>query len=193
MDLPEDFKVTSELLWKSALFFFLIDLGMVSLLALYVKPDKFRQLKWHLAVATAVVFAAIWTWVLANFWDSVYGYVFPAWTRQFIPPFMTLLFTAVGLHFWWLALRIPGIPVVSYCLLGGLWGMITHLNAIRSGILEKPPLLQGADPAAAVVFAIIEFIFYWCIVTNMAFLVDLGIRMLGDLRLKKFPRPVSNR
>ena len=37
--------------------------------------------------------------------------------------------------------RIPGRSVVNYCLLGGLWGALTHMWAIHRGILDKPPMV----------------------------------------------------
>jgi len=37
------------------------------------------------------------------------------------------------------------------------------VHAIMRGILEKPSMLQGSNPAAAVVIAAFEFIFYWCV------------------------------
>src|SRR5574341_2154410 len=37
-----------------------------------------------------------------------------------------------------------------------------------------PPALQGANPVAAVVIAIFEFIFYWCIILGVAALWDYG-------------------
>jgi hypothetical protein len=64
-------------------------------------------------------------------------------------------------------LRLPGHPVLSFCLLGGLWGMITHVWAVYLGILDKPPMLQGAGAAAAIVIAAFEFIFYWCIILSI--------------------------
>jgi hypothetical protein len=54
-------------------------------------------------------------------------------------------------------------PVVWYCLLGGFWGVVTHTLAVFSGIVSKPPPLQGASPAAAVGIALFEFTFYWCV------------------------------
>jgi hypothetical protein len=32
------------------------------------------------------------------------------------------------------------------------------------GVVSKLPVLQGTSPAAAVVIAFFEFIFYWCII-----------------------------
>ena len=50
----------------------------------------------------------------------------------------------------------------------GLWGIITHVIAILRGILDKPPMLKGSDPFAALAISFFEFIFYWCVCLAMA-------------------------
>jgi hypothetical protein len=52
---------------------------------------------------------------------------------------------------------------MNFCISGGIWGLLTHILAIQRGILEKPPMLQGASPIAALTLATVEFIFYWSI------------------------------
>lgn len=181
MTLPPDFKVTSHMLWMGALIFALIDAGFVPLLAWRIQPVTFRQVKWILVTTTAIFWSGLWTWALVNFWDSVYRYVFPAWARWLIPPAYGLLFAGVGLLSWWLALRMPGNPVLGFCLLGGLWGMITHLWAVFLGIVDKPPMLQGATPAGAVIMAVFEFIFYGCMILGVAALLDSARRWFKGL------------
>jgi hypothetical protein len=46
--------------------------------------------------------------------------------------------------------------------------MVTHVWAVHLGIVDKPPMLQGASPVAAVVFAVFEFTLYWCIILSVA-------------------------
>jgi len=181
MTLPPDFKVTSEMLWQATLILAVIDVGFIPLLAWRIKPLVFRRLKWALLATTAIFWSTLWIWALVNFWDSVYRYVFPDWARWLIPPAYGLLFAAVGLVFWWLALRCPGNAVVGFCLLGGLWGMITHIWAVYRGIVDKPPMLQGVDPVAAIVVAVFEFMFYWCIILSVALLLQLGRQWLRAL------------
>lgn len=178
---PPDFTVTSEMLWLGTLIFAVIDAVFVPILAWRIRAATFRQFKWTLVTATAIFWSAIWTWALVNFWDSVYHYVFPAWARWLIPPVYGLLFAGVGLLFWWLAIRLRGNPVASFCLLGGLWGMMTHLWAVHLGIVDKPPVLQGVAPAAAVIVAVFEFMFYGCIILSMAALLHQGWRWLRSI------------
>ena len=171
MTLPPDLRVTTNVLWRGALFFALIDAVFVSVLAWRITPERFRQLKWTIVVTTGVVWGIIWLLMAGFAWEPVYHYVFPEWARWLIPPTYGLAFAAVGWLFHRLALRLPGHPVINLCLLGGLWGMVTHIWAIYRGILDKPPMLQGASPVAAAVMPIFEFVCYWCIILSVSSLV----------------------
>jgi hypothetical protein len=169
--LPPDINLTSEVLWRGTFVFALIDLGFVPLLAWRIKPIRFRQLKWPLVITTAVFWSMLWAWVLSWAWDSVYCYVLPDSIREWLPVLQGLHFSIVALFFWWFALRFSN-PVVGFCLFGGLWGMVTHVWAVYLGIVDKPPIMRGASPVAAVTIAIFEFMFYWCVILSIASLVS---------------------
>jgi hypothetical protein len=159
-----DLKVTSEILWKGALLFAVMDLVFVSVIIKIVKPSDLLKMKWSLVIVMALFFTFLFGFITSYlFWDSVYSYVFPVWARWIIPPLYGLLFSVAGLFFWWIATRSLKRQVFIFCLLGGLWGVITHILAIQRGILHKPPMLTGANPYAALTIAAFEFIFYWCI------------------------------
>ena len=164
-----DLKVTTEVLWRGTLIFAVVDTLYVAVLTRQIKAETFRQIKWPLVITTGIfwllLLLTLMSWL---FWEPVYHYVFPAWARWFIPPVYGLLFAATGYLFWWLASRLPGNPIVYWCLLGGLWGMITHSWAIYRGILDKVPMLQGASPIATVVLPIFEFAFYYCVILSLA-------------------------
>ena len=173
MAFTTEVKVTTEILWKGALFFTLTDVIFVLILIRLIKPADFYKMKWRLVVFMAIFFCALFGLVASYiFWDSVYCYVFPAWSRWIIPPVYGLLFASYGLLVWWLSFRLRTNAVMNFCLFGGLWGIITHILAIFNGILEKPPMLQFADPVAAVVLAAFEFIFYWCVCLSVTFLIQ---------------------
>lgn len=171
--LSPDARVTTEILWKGAAVFAVVDAVYIAVLARLIEPERLRRMKWALVATMAVFFTLLWG-VLASyyFWGSVYGYFFPEWIRWVLPPLYGVLFAAVGLLCWWIAARLPGNAVVRFCLLGGVWGMATHTWAVYRGIVEKPPLLRGASPVAAVGIAIFEFVFYWCVCLSIAALVE---------------------
>jgi hypothetical protein len=168
-----EIKVTTEILWEGAFFFALIDVIFVAILTRLIKPADFYKMKWRLVVIMAIFFCTLFG-VLVSFvfWDSVYCYVFPAWARWIIPPVYGLLFASFGLFVWWLSFSLRTNAVMNFCLFGGLWGIMTHIWAIYRGILEKPPMLQGANPFAAVIIAAFEFIFYWCVCLSLTFLAQ---------------------
>jgi hypothetical protein len=173
--MPGDVKATSELYWTSALVAALIDVGFVVILAWRIRPHRLRQLQEALVVAGVIFWSILWAWVLWSFWDCCYSYVFPGWARWLIPPAYGLLFGSAGLALWWLALRLPGNPVASFCLLGGLVSLPGHLWAIYGRrMLEKVPILQGVSPSSALVFGVPEFILYWSMIMVIATLLRWG-------------------
>lgn len=169
------------MLWLGTLIFVTIDAVFVPILAWRINSTTFRRCKWALSFTTAIFWSALWTWGLVNFWDSIYHYVFPAWAHWLIPPIFGLLYAGISILFWWLALRLRGNAAANFCLLGGLWGMTTHLFAVSIGIVDKPPVLQGAAPVAAVIIAIFEFMFYWCVILSVAVLLHHGWHKLRNV------------
>lgn len=170
--MPDDLKITSGLLYQGVLVFALMDVVFVSLLVWRVREGTFRRLKWHLVAAAALVWWGIWMWAIGNFWESVYSYVFPAWARTWAPWIAFAAAGGVTLGLWKLTLRIRRNVVLTFCLMGGSLGVLTHLWAVYRGIVTKPPMLQGASPLGAVVIAFFEFIFYWCVILTLATVMD---------------------
>lgn len=183
MSLPGDGRITTEMLLAGALIFALVDAAFLPLLAWRVRRELFAEARWFLAGATALFWFGVWSLVLAAFWDTVYRYVFPAWAQMFIPPVYGAAFGGLSLLFWRLARGRRTHPAVIFCLLGGCWGILTHILAVQLGIVTKPPALQGASPVAAVVIAAFEFTFYWCIITTAG--------VLAKLASMRFRRPVG--
>jgi hypothetical protein len=164
-------KVTSDILWKGAIFFALIDVFLITILIKFIKAEDLRKIKWKLIIYMAIFFCLLFGSIVSIiFWDSVYSHVFPASMRWIIPPAYGLLFSLIGLFFWWLAFKLPSNPVMNFCISGGFWGFLTHILAIHRGILDKPPMLQGASPIAALTLATFEFIFYWSICLGFTYL-----------------------
>ncbi len=172
--IPEGAKITTQVLIWGTIMFAAMDSFMVPLLAWRIRNEVFARMKTPLLIVTGFFWFGMWMWMVTGFWEPVYRFVFPGWARWVIPPVYGLLFTGVCLVFIWLAKKLGGRHAFNFLLLGGLWGMCTHLLAVELGIVSKPPPLQGASPVAAVVIAIFEFIFYWCIITIIA----RGVTML---------------
>jgi hypothetical protein len=166
--ITQDIRITTFLLLKGALIFALLDGICLPLLNWSIQPIFFKKMKWALIITTGLVWFTIWWLVLTYFWNDVYTFVFPAWSRIFIPLAFGLLNAGVSSGIWFLSQKSANHPVLLFCSLGGIWGMLTHLLAIYRGILTLPPMLQGASPLAAILIAIFEYIFYWCMITSLA-------------------------
>ena len=170
--MPDDFKITTELLYRGAFIFALMDAVYIPLLAWRVHEETFRRIKWMLVIAAAVVWFGIWSWAIGNFWETVYSYVFPAWARTWAPWIAFVAAGMVALGLWTLSLRSKANPIIIYCLLGGVLGSLTHIWAVYRGIVTSPPMLQGASPLGAVILAFFEYILYWCVILTLALIVD---------------------
>ena len=177
--IPEGAKITTQVLIWGTLMFAILDAVLIPLLAWRIRNETFKHMKVPLLIVTGVFWFGMWMWMATGFWEQVYKFVFPGWARWVIPPVYGLLFTGVGLLFHWLAIKMGGRYSLNFILLGGLWGMCTHLLAVSLGIVTKPPPLQGASPVMAVVIAIFEFMFYWCIIT----LIATGVQFLFKKKL----------
>jgi hypothetical protein len=167
-----DIKITTELLYKGALVFALMDAIFIPLLVWRVSEDLFRRMKWALVLSAALVWWSIWSWAIGNFWETVYSYVFPPWAQTWAPWIAFFAAGAVALGLWALALRIKYKSVLIFLLLGGILGSLTHIWAVYRGVITKPPMLQGASPLGAVVIAFFEYIFYWCTILLLAKIMD---------------------
>jgi hypothetical protein len=168
MYLSNDIKVTTHILWMSALIFAVIDLVFLLVLARRVKQERFRQMRGSLAIMTGCLWFAIWTGMSFFFWDPVYHYVFPIWARWLIPPVYAVCFAFLSCAFWWIATRMKSYSVIWFCLLGGMLGMLTHMWAIARGIINRPPMLQGISPIAVCIMPVFEFLFYYCMIVSLA-------------------------
>ncbi len=170
--MPAELKITTELLYQGVLIFALMDTIYVPLLVWRVKDETFRKLKWSLVIAAALIWWGIWSWAIGNFWETVYSYLFPAWARAWTPWIAFVAAGAAALGLWKLAVRVEGKSVLAYVLCGGALGSLTHIWAVIRGVVSKPPMLQGASPLAAVIFAFFEYIFYWCAILTLAKSMD---------------------
>jgi hypothetical protein len=160
-------RVTTAILWRGTLIFAPVDLLLLSLLARAVTPERFREIRRLLPVTAGVCWFLIWLSLASIvFWDAVYSYMFPVWSRWLLPPAQALLTAGVAALAVRIALRLPRFAVVGFCLLGGIWGSLSHVWAVFRGIVTKPPMLRGASPAAAVIFAFFEFTLYFCVIVT---------------------------
>lgn len=168
--------VTSALLWRGALIAAVIDIPLLALAAKGVPAALFARLGWYLGASAAVVYVVIWGVVASGvYWDQVYGHLFPAWARWWLPLVYGAAYGGTALLFWSASRRAGRWPALWFCLLGGLVSVPGHAWGIGRGLLTVP-LLEQASMASALVFGVFEFIVYWCVILWLAVLVRALIR-----------------
>lgn len=159
----EEPHLTSGLMWLAALIAAGVAVGLVGVVARLVPPPRFERLARSIVLVAAVFWSGVWTFALwGPWWDMAYRHVFPAWARSVVPPAYGAMFAGAALGLWWLARKLPGVPAVTFCLLGGLVSLPGHLFAFYGrGMLDKVPVLHGVSVSSALVFGVFEFITYW--------------------------------
>jgi len=144
-------------------------LGVDTLLTLLVwrliPRQQLHRIRLRLPIIAGLFFLLVWSAAMIWSWDWFYVYIFPAWARYLLPPMFGIGYTLFALGMVWLCLKLPGNPALTWCLLGGLEGLISHIYAIYSlGAASKPPIMQGTDPFAVLIFAVFEKAFYWSMI-----------------------------
>lgn len=170
----ENLNVSIEQLWASGFILTLMAIMYVLFLIWRIKPARFRQLKWYLVGAAALFWGVFATSLVWAYWESYYQYIYPTWVRSGgIQLFVPLFYGLLALTFYWLSLRLPGNPVLLFCLLGGIESIFEHLWGIYGVQILETPILQDTSPLSILIFAIPEYIFYWCVVLSLAALVQI--------------------
>ncbi len=153
---------------------------IIGLLAWQFKPAQFRLLSWQaVGIGSALfwsVFAGIMLWYA---WDFYYRYYAPSWDRIVAPLGAIVFYFLLGLLLRWAAVRLPGNPTVSFCLLGGLESIPEHAIGIYRFHILQIPLLQNTSAASIFIFAFFEYIVFWSLALCLAIAVD---RLLSHIR-----------
>ncbi len=162
----------------------LVAAGLVLVLAWRIKPLRFRQLKWHLVIASAMFWGVLGMALRWSFWDSYYRYFAPETTR-WLAPIGAIFYGAIGFLFWWLALRLPGNPALNWCLLGGLESIPEHLLGIYRFKILEIPILQGISAESIIVFDGFEYMVYWGAVLLLAMILQSRVEAWRHWRLRQ--------
>ena len=175
--MPADIHMTTPLTWTCTGITAVLDVTLILLARRLVNRDQFRHMRWSLAIAGGVFFLLVWISVLGWGWDWFYSYIFPVWGRYVLPPLFGVVYALLAMGMGWLSLKLPGNPAVTWCVLGGVEGLLSHIYAIYGlGAVSKPPIMQGTDPAAVLIFAVFEKAFYWSLILLASRLIWKGVK-----------------
>ena len=175
--MPPDAHVTTPLIWTCTGIVMVLDVMLILLARRFINRDQFSRLRWLLAMVGGVFFFLVWISVLWWGWDWFYSYIFPEWARYLLPLIFGIGYTLLALGMGWLSLRLPGKPAVTWCILGGVEGLLSHIVAIYGlGAASKPPIMQGTDPFAVLIFAVFEKAFYWSLILLASRLIWRGYK-----------------
>ena len=163
--MPADAHLTTPVVWLCTGILLILDAVLCYLAWRSINPASFQKLRWRLITISGIFFLLVWTSVLWWGWDWFYAYIFPHWARYTLPPIFAIAYALLVAGMFWLSLRLPGHPAVVWCILGGVEGLLSHLYAIYGlGAAAKPPIMQGTDPFAVLIFAVFEKAFYWSLI-----------------------------
>jgi hypothetical protein len=104
-----DIKITTELLYKGALIFALMDAIYVPLLARGANKETFRKLKWTLVIATVFVWYGIWSWAigsLTHIWAVHRGIVTKPPMLQGASPLAAVVMAFFEFMFYWCTILV---------------------------------------------------------------------------------------
>lgn len=164
--------LSGSVFWKATLIWGVAAAGLIWFLSRRVRRSSLEQARWAVPLAAALFWGILATVLVWGTWDDYYRYFYSDRLRLIIPLYAPLFYAAAGALLWWVARRLPGNPVVAFCLLGGLESLPEHVAAIYLfGILDQVPLLQGSEPLAVLAFAMPEYAVYWAVVLALAALL----------------------
>jgi hypothetical protein len=169
-----------QLMTRNTPFFCALASIMLGLLVWRFKPVRFRLLSRQAVGIGSGLFWSILAGTLVWFaWDYYYRYYAPSWYRFIIPLGALVFYFVLGLLIRGAALRLPGNPTLTFCLLGGLESIPEHTVAIYRFHILEIPLLQGTGAAAIFIFAFFEYTLFWSLALCLAITVD---RLLSNFQ-----------
>jgi hypothetical protein len=160
-----DVRVTTPLIWTCTGILFILDAVLILLARRFISREGLIQMRWKLPIAAGSFFFLLWISVLIWGWDWFYRYIFSDQRRYLLPPLFGVGYTLLAICMVWLSLKLPGRPAVTWCVLGGVEGLFSHIYAIYGlGAVSKPPIMQGSDSFSVLIFAVFEKTFYWSLI-----------------------------
>lgn len=126
----------------------------------------------------AVVMGASLFWfgftaILVNLaWSYYYRLFYPQWMKWGAALIAFVLYPIFAYGCQWLACRLPGHPLLWFCLFTGLLAANEHFVAWSfARVPEKVPFLQGMHLLPTMLFAFFEYQVYWAMAIWIAWIL----------------------
>jgi hypothetical protein len=146
-------------------------IGVVSILTWRVKPSLFHSMGCKpTAIASSLFWGILGAILMLVYWKSYYSYFAPGWAPLAIP-LIFIFYLFIGVVLRWLTLKLPGNPVIIFCLLGGIESIPEHMVAIYRDKILEIPMFHGIAAGEIYLFAFFEYVIYWGIVAGLAVII----------------------
>lgn len=144
-------------------------------------PTQMFRRRRRTVVMGASLFWLAFTAILVNLaWENYYRFFYPAWMRWGTALIALAIYSIYAFACHWLSCRLPGQPMLWFCLFTGLLAANEHYIAWTFARLpEKVPALAGMPLFPIMLFAFFEYQVYWAIA------VWLGWILLKLSRIRK--------
>jgi hypothetical protein len=159
-------------LWLTTLVWAIIAVALIVVIGRRGNIERLRQMPWYrLPLIAGVLWGGFAVVLIWGYWKDYYSYFIPPYVKWFAPAAaLTYFVIAHGLR--WLALRLPGNPIINFCLLGGVESIPEHALGIYGFHILEIPILKDMSATSIFIFAFFEYIVYWAVVVGVALLVD---------------------
>lgn len=128
-----DARLTSQDVWLSTLLFGGLSFIALASLLFVSRGTGFQVAVWPIGITAALFWGVLAIFAVFSFWELYYRHFYPAWMRL-LAPLDVLLYGAIGMGLWWLAVRVGRPPVLAFVLLGGVEGIAEqHLHPAHPG------------------------------------------------------------
>jgi hypothetical protein len=105
-------------------------------------------------------------------WSYYYRYFYPDWMKWGTALIATILYSILAFACHWVSCRLPGLPILWFCLFTGLLAANEHYIAWAFARLpEKVPMLADMPLMPIMLFAFFEYQVYWAVTLWLAWIL----------------------
>lgn len=167
-----------EDLWLSTLQFALGGLLLYLPLFWLLPAKTFRDTRRAVVMGASLFWPGFAATLVHLMWTSYYCFFYPNWMRWGIVFTAFFLYSIYAFACHWLSCRLPGQPLLWFCLLSGLLAANEHWIAWNFARLpEKVPMLQEMPLLPIMFFAFFEYEVYWAVALWFAWMLLKLTRM----------------